>query len=163
MIRTLTVLLATLVSCSHVTPVADHASSTRDLALSLDAVQPVIPVGTSPRFRFTLTNVSDHACRILDAEKRVDLQHTYYDLVVSKGGKPVDVPRAISDPGPVSNADWLEIPPGGTKTFVLSKFPNQFEALPPGVYEAYVDFWRDPYQSHDTAYKSPMSKFTVTK
>lgn len=161
--RTLTVLLATLVSCSHVTPVVERASSAHDLTLSLDAMQPVIPVGTSPRFRFTLTNISDHACRILDADRRVDLQHAYYDLVVTKSGKPVNVPRAISDPGPVSDTDWLELPPGGAKTFLLSKFPDQFETLPPGVYEAYVDFWRDPYQSHDMAYKSPMAKFTVTK
>ena len=161
--RTLTVFLATLVSCSHVTPIAEKASSANDLTLSLVAVQPVIPVGAPPRFRFTLTNVSNHSCRILDVERRVDLQHTYYDLVVTKGGKPVDMPRAISDPGIVSDADWLEIPPGGAKTFVLTNFPDQFETLPPGVYEAHVDLWRDPDQSHDTAYKSPMAKFTVTK
>ena len=35
---------------------------------------------------------------------------------------------------------------GKTKNFVLSNFPDQFETLPPGNYEAYVDFWRDPYQ-----------------
>ncbi len=77
--------------------------------------------------------------------------------------KTLDVPRAISDPDPVSDADWLEIPPAGMKTFVLSNFPDQFETLPPGVYESYVDFWCDPSQSHDTAYKSPLAKFTVTK
>lgn len=152
--RIITVLLATMVSCSH----APH-----ELALSLDAVEPVIHAGAVPGFRLTLTNVSSHAIRILNAERRVDLQHTYYELVVTKEGKPVDVPRYISDPGPVSDVDWLEISPGGAKIFFLSDFPQRFEALPPGVYEACVDFWRDPYQDHATAYHSPKARFTVTK
>jgi hypothetical protein len=144
-------------------PVTDRTSVTRDLTLSLDAIQPVIPAGTVPRFRLTLTNVSDHTCRVLDAERRGDLKDTYYNLIVTTEGHPVSVPRAISDPGPVSDADWLEIPPGGTRTFVLANFPDQFEALPPGTYEAHVEFWRDPDQSHTTAYPSGPAKFTVTK
>ena len=84
-------------------------------------------------------------------------------MVVLNDGKPVDVPTAISDPSPVSDTDWLEIPPGSAKTFVFSDFPERLEALPPGLFEAYVDFWRDPYQSHTTAYPSPRARFTVTK
>ena len=144
-------------------PDTGRATVPDDLALSLDAIEPFIPVHSVPHFRLTLTNVSDHACRILDAERRVDLQHTYYNLVVVKDGEPVDIPRAISDPGPVSDADWLEIPPSGTKAFILTNFPEQFESLTPGVYQAYVDFWRDPNQSHSTAYLSPVAQFTVTK
>jgi hypothetical protein len=163
MMRIITVLLATLVCCSRVAPVTGQPSGTNDLVLSLDAIEPVIAAGSVPRVRLTLTNVSDHVCRVLDVERRGDLRDTYCNLVVLKDGKPVDVPRAISDPGPVSDTDWLAILPKGTKTIVLTRFPDQFEALPPGVYEAYVDFWRDPYQSHDTAYKSPWARFTVTK
>ena len=154
MTRITIALLLMLVSCSD----AAH-----ELALSLIPVESAIHTGSAPHFHLTLTNVSDHVMRVLDAERRVDLQHTYYELIVTKDGKPVHVPTAISDPGPVSDKDWVEIPPGGTKVFLLSDFPERFETLPPGTYEAYVDFWRDPYQSHDTAYKSPMAKFTVTK
>lgn len=152
-----------MVSCSHVTPATERASTSRDLSMSLVATEPIFSLGTVPRFRLTFTNISDHTCRILDAERRVDLQHTYFNLVILKEGKPVDVPRAISDPGPVSDSDWLEIPPGRTKTFSLTNFPDRFEALPIGVYVAYIDFWRDPYQSHATAYQSPRARFTITK
>ena len=155
MIRILTILLLVMVSCGH--------AAQRELALTLVPVEPVIPFGTVPHFRLTITNVSDHAMRVLDAKRRVDLQHTYYDLVVTKDGKRVDVPRAISDPGPVSDRDWLEIPPGGAKVFLLTDFPQRFDKLPPGVYEACVNFWRDPFQSHDTADLSPKVKFTITK
>jgi|SRR4051812_34417539 hypothetical protein len=153
--RLATALLLMMVSCSQ--------AAQRELVLLLVPIEPVIRAGTVPHFRLTITNVSDHAMRVIDAERRVDLQHTYYKLVVTKDGKPVDIPRAISDPGPVSDKDWAEIPSGGMKNFVLSNFPDQFETLPPGKYEAYVHFWRDPYQSHDTAYKSPMAKFTVAE
>src|SRR2546426_1341 len=84
------VLLVTLVSCGHVAPIKERGSVTRGLVLSLDAVESVVAVGTVPRFRLTLSNVSDLAIRILDAERRVDLQHTYYHLVVTKDGRPVD-------------------------------------------------------------------------
>ena len=163
MTRILPVFLLAMVSCSRVAPVSDGASTTHDFSLSLVAVEPILSSGTVPRFRLTLTNISDRACRILNAEKRVDLQHAYYHLVVLKDGKPVDVPMAISDPGPVSDEDWLEVPLGGTKIFNLTDFPEHFETLPPGIYEAYVDFWRDPFQSHATAYLSPRARFTITK
>jgi hypothetical protein len=156
-------LLATSAACRRAAPVAECPAGARDIVLSLEAIEPAIPPGTSPRFRLTLKNVSDHAFRILDAEKRTDLQHAYYRLAVAKDGKPVEVPTAISDPGPVSAADWLEVPAGETKTFVLASFPGRFETLPPGVYQASVDFWRDPFQSHATAYLSPPASFTVTK
>jgi hypothetical protein len=157
------VLLAALVSCTHVTPVTERASATDDLVLLLDAIRPVTPLGATPSFRLTIHNVSGHACRILDADRRVDLRYTYYELVITKGGKRVALPSAISDPGPVSDSDWLEIPPGNAKTFIFTDFPERFETLPAGVYEAYVDFWRDPFQSHATAYLSPRAKFTIAK
>ena len=155
MIRVAASLLLLTLSCSH--------AAQRELALSLVPVESAIRAGTAPHFRLTITNVSDHIMQVLDAERRVDLQHTYYALVISKDGKPVDLPRAISDPGPISATDWVEIPPGQSKVFLLANFPEKFETLPAGVYEAYVNFWRDPLQSHSTAYRSPRVEFTVTK
>jgi hypothetical protein len=136
---------------------------TRDFALALQPIDSRISVGRAPRFRLTLTNISDHACRILNIERRRDLQDTYYDLIVIKNGRSVDVPRIISDPGPISDADWLQVPRGGTKTFTLTNFAHSYDTLPPGAYEAYVRFWRDPFQSHTSAYRSETAKFTVTK
>jgi hypothetical protein len=142
---------------------ADRSHGLRDFALALQPIESRIPAGTSPRFRITLTNISDHTCRVLNIERRVDLQHTYFDLVVTKDGEPVRLPRAISDPGPISDADWLQIAPGGTKSFTLASFPQTYDRLPPGTHEAYVQFWHDPFQSRTTAYKSETAKFTVTK
>jgi hypothetical protein len=47
-------------------PAAERASATRELALSLHAIEPVIHAGSAPRFRLMLTNVVDRACRVID-------------------------------------------------------------------------------------------------
>jgi len=91
------------------------------------------------------------------------LQHTYYNLVVTKNGEPVSVLRAISDPGPVSDADWIEVVPGGTRTFLLTSFPDAFDQLRPGAYEAHVEFWRDPFQSGTTKYASGKATFPTNR
>lgn len=120
--------------------------------------------GAVPSFRLTLTNISDHACRILNVDRRrADLQHSYYDLVIWQDGKEIFVPRAISDPGAVSDTDWVSIAPGATKTFLLTSFPQQLRSLRPGVYVATIRFWREPGTSHFNAYDSPKAKFTITE
>jgi hypothetical protein len=163
--RSVLILLASLllVSCNHFTGVPPRADTEPHFTLSLQAIEPHIRVGTVPRFRLSLKNVSDHSCRIINAEARADLQHTYYNLVVTKNGEPVSVLRAISDPGPVSDADWVEVVPGGTRTFLLTSFPDALDQLRPGAYEAHVEFWRDPFQSGTTKYASGKATFTVIK
>jgi hypothetical protein len=165
MMNTKTILLAALafICLASVGRSAEQPHGNREFALALYPIESHVPAGTVPKFRLTLTNVTEHACRVLDIERRIDLQHAYFDLVVTKDGEPVRLPRAISDPGPISDADWLQIPRGGTKTFTLTSFPQTYDRLPPGSYEAYVWFWRDPFQSHTNAYKSESAKFTVTK
>ncbi len=143
---------------------AEQSHHTRDFALTLEPVVSQIRTGAVPSFRITLTNISDHACRILNIDgRRHDLQPTYYDLVIWQGGKEIPLDRAISDPGPVSDADWVSIASGATKTFLLTTFPQALQSLRPGVYEASIRFWRDPYTSFSNAYDSPKAKFTVTE
>lgn len=135
----------------------------RHFSLSLQAVNKQIPIGTRPKLRLTLKNVSGHTRRVLNAATRPDLQHTYYELVVTQKGKAVELPVAISDPGPISDADYVKISPGATKVFTLSSFPIALEKLQPGNYRAYVLFWQNPYQSHTTRYKSQEATFSVRK
>jgi hypothetical protein len=141
---------------------AEQSHYTRDFTLTLEPVVSQIRTGTVPSFRLTLTNISDHACRILNIDgRRRDLQDTYYDLVIWQDGKEIFVPRAISDPGPVSDSDGVSIVSGATKTFLLTTFPQNLKSLRPGLYEATIRFWRDPYSSSSNAYDSPKAKFTV--
>ena len=110
-----------------------------------------------------VANVSDSVKKILDAEHRINLQHAYYRLILTqKGGLPVkNLLVSISDPAPIRGSDYIEIPPGGEKSFKFKTFPLLIKLLPPGVYEAYIRFWPIPYQS--TAYASPVVQFTITE
>src|SRR6267142_2021463 len=77
------------------------------LLLTLKPVKETILAGTAPAFRLTIENVSKAAEKIL--KPRGDLQDTYYDLEVTKDGKSLNLPRAISDPGTLSSEDFLTL------------------------------------------------------
>jgi hypothetical protein len=133
----------------------------RPLSLALEVIERDVRAGTTPSFRLTVTNASKAPQKVLDIRKRRDLQHTYYDLEVSQDGKPVRLPRAISDPGPITDADYLTLAPGDSVTFVLERFPAPLKDLPPGTYQASVRFWQDPLRSDRTAYNSSGVTFSV--
>jgi hypothetical protein len=136
---------------------------THEFALALKTIKERVRAGTAPEFYLTLTNISGHPCRVLNIAKRADLQDAYYELIVTKNGKRVQVPIAISDPGSISDRDWVELAPRATKTFTLRSFAQLYDQLRPGTYQAYVRFWRDPNQSHKTAYNSELATFTVSE
>jgi hypothetical protein len=141
----------------------EAARQDRPLSLSLEVVPPEAVAGTTPAFRLSVKNTSERAEKVLDIRRRPDLQDTYYDLEVTKDGKPVDLPRAVSDPGPINDEAFLSLPPGDSVTFVLNRFAQALAQLPPGRYQACVRFWQDPYQGHETSYSSPPVSFTVRK
>src|SRR5882672_5741865 len=73
-----------------------ESPSNHAFALGLRPIESSTRLGTIPKFRLTLTNISDRTCPLLNIERRVDLQHTYFELIVTTNGEPVRVPRAIS-------------------------------------------------------------------
>jgi hypothetical protein len=140
--------------------VAQHPKSEPTLLLKLECVKTSIPSGTAPLLRFAIENVGKADEKIL--KPRGDLQDTYYDLVITKDGKEVLLPRAISDPGPFSNADYLTLQAGKKALFTFSRYAVAVQYLAPGKYEARVRFWQDP-RSHTTPVMSPVAIFTVVK
>jgi hypothetical protein len=142
---------------------AEEKVPARPLSLSLEVAEQEIKAGTIPTFRLTVKNASREPQKVLDIRERRDLQDTYYDLEITTDGKPVKLPRAISDPGPIANRDFLALPPQESITFVLKDFPVDLKELPPGSYQASVRFWQDPYQSSRTSYRSREATFTVLK
>jgi hypothetical protein len=115
------------------------------LSLALKAVAESIPVGTVPVFQLTIKNVGEASERIL--KPRGDLQDTYYDLEVMKDGQPLMLPRAISDPGPLSDEDYITLEAGRTVIFRFTWFALAVHNLPPGDYEARIRFFQEPAKS----------------
>jgi ADP-ribose pyrophosphatase YjhB (NUDIX family) len=135
------------------------------IRLLLEAVTPAVRAGEVPRFRLTIRNEGDAPERIIDlgGGRRSDLQDNYYDLEVTQGGKRVDMPRIISDPGPVAENDFRELQPGESVTYELLRFPSMLAALRPGKYQARVRFRQDPMLPITSDRFSPEAEFTVTE
>ena len=135
------------------------------IKLSLEAINKTVMSGAVPKFRLTIKNQFKDPERVIDLRggRRNDLQDTYYDLEVEHDGKPVSLPRAISDPGPISKEDFLTLKPGEHVTFELSRFALALEQLSPGKYKARVRFWKDPSKPSKSSLFSPYAEFTVSK
>jgi hypothetical protein len=133
------------------------------VSLSLEPVEKAVKRGTSPRFHLTIRNEGNNAEQVIDlcGGRRADLQDTYYDLEVTQGGKTVDIPRIISDPGPIGEKDFVILKPGEVVTFELSRFATSLESLLPGKYQARVRFWQDSLKSFRTSFFGPAAEFVV--
>ncbi len=143
----------------------DPPATKRPLQLSLEAMDKTVKQGQVPRFKLTCRNRGSSPDRILDLGdgRRSDLQDTYYDLEVTKEGKAVNIPRAISDPGFITDKDFLMLKPGQKVTFQFTRFAAALERLPPGTYQARIRFWQDPLQEATTAFHSPYAEFMVER
>ena len=135
----------------------------KGISVTLVADASLVKAGIKPQVSVTVTNDTDRPTRILDLRggRRVDLQDNYLELFVVQGARAVDVPVAISDPGPLSSADFLELQPGARVEFGRISYKLMLERLPPGSYEAFILFWRDPMESHMTRCRSTSTRFTV--
>jgi len=122
-----------------------------------------VKAGNKPQFSVAVSNNTDRSVRVLDVRdgRRPDLQDSYFELFVIQGTRVVDVRIAISDPGPLSSADWLELRPGARVEFRRISYKRALEKLPPGAYEAFILFWRDPLESGTTRCRSTSAHFTV--
>jgi hypothetical protein len=135
----------------------------RLICLSLEATSPTVKAGEIPTFRLTIRNEGASPERIIDLTggRRPDLQDSIYDLEVTQGGTAVDIPRVISDPGPIVENDFLELKPGGKVSFELTRFPSMLGMLAAGSYQARVRFWRVPYEPGQTFVYSSYAEFTI--
>ena len=117
--------------------------------------------GSRPEFSLSVRNTSVTTLRLLDTRghRRRDLGDTYYSLVVrTRDGKEPDIMRAISDPGPIADEDFVTIAPG-ERMHISVATPLALETLERGAYKAHVVVWVDPYdlrsrcRSDDVAFR----------
>ena len=133
------------------------------ISVSVLAEAPQVKAGDKPWFSVAVSNNTDRSVRVLDVRdgRRPDLQDSYFELFVIQGRRTVNVPIAISDPGPLSAADFLELQPGARVQFQHISHKRALQELLPGAYEAFILFWRDPLVSGTTRCRSTSARFTV--
>jgi hypothetical protein len=138
----------------------DKTPPKRPLTLELHPTEKSFAAGMVPTFRLTIRNEGNVVEKVL--KLRGDLQDTYYDLQVYQDGKQVSLPRAISDPGPITDDDFATLKPGEKITHDLTRFAPALDRLPAGEYTAFVRFWR-PGEPPKKAYASSEAKFKIKK
>jgi hypothetical protein len=96
--------------------------------------------GRRPEFTLLVRNTGRRDITFLDTRggRRGDLSDSYYELVVlTAAGELPHVPRAISDPGPISKDDSFVLAPGASSELPVTS-PLGLERLPVGKYRAHV-------------------------
>ena len=137
----------------------DKKPPKRPLVAELEATKKSFPKGTVPTFKLKITNEGKAPEKVL--KLRGDLQDTYYDLEISQSGKSVTVPRAISDPGPTTDNDYVTLKPGESVTFELKRFASAWQSLPVGKYTAVVRIW--PPRQRANSFPSSEAMFEISK
>ena len=117
-----------------------------------------------PTFILVVKNASPKAVRLLDIRsgRRPDLADNYYKLVLEQNRQELkNVPRAISDPGPVAPTDFFVLPPAAHVEVPLHSSLD-LTTLTAGRYSAHVRITLDPLAAAPKC-SSAATSFTVTK
>lgn len=125
---------------------------------------PRIRTGARPQFSVVVTNKSSRSIRVLDVRdgRRNDLENVYLELFIVKDSRVVDLPTVISDPGPISNADYLVLNPGERLDVQRLSYKRVAERLAAGEYSAFVLFWRNPEEAPTSRCRSSEVRFVVS-
>ncbi len=137
----------------------------KEVSVRLMAQPARVKAGQRPQFALIISSNVDRPVRVLDVRngRRPDLQHAYLELFVLKGRRFVDLPTAISDPGPLSSVDFLELAPRERVVFSRVSYTRALQELPPGAYDAFVLFWQDPMEPKTKRCRSTPGHFQVYK
>jgi hypothetical protein len=106
--------------------------------VTLSPVTQTVVRGHPPHFKVTVT-AGSVPLRMMRLAARPDLRHNYAEIHVTQADKPINVPVAISDPGPISESDYVIIAPGQAASFEHEGMPYALQELKPGEYKATVD------------------------
>jgi hypothetical protein len=125
---------------------------------------PTVRTGARPQFSVAVTNKSSRSIRLLDVRdgRRNDLQNVYFELFIVKDGRVVDLPIVISDPGPILDADYLELKPGERLEVRELSYKRAAERLAAGEYSAFVLFWLNPQEAPTSRCRSSEVRFIVS-
>jgi hypothetical protein len=137
---------------------ASMPASGAEIQVTLAPRSQAVKGGETPRFIVTVESATGQ--RVMKFAERSDLRDHYAELIDTRDGKPVEVPRVISDPGPTNDSDYVQLSPGQRVTFEHDGMPYILSRLPPASYSAVVKL-RIDWQSEGVV-SNPVS-FTVER
>jgi hypothetical protein len=140
----------------------DKAAPERPLKLALAAKAKAVKPGEKPVFVLTVENRGAQPERLWNGH-RTHLQATWYQLLVTQDGKPVEVMHLLIGVPLMEDGDLVTLKPGETVEFELTTFVPVVESLPPGKYAGRFRFGTFPEKGKGTSYESPPAEFVIEK
>ena len=134
----------------------------KSLRLGLVPKVKAVKAGEKPLFVLTVENRGTQPERLWNGNF-TRLQATWYQLVVTQGGKPVEMGYKLIGVPPTLDGDFVTLKPGEKVEFELTRFEALVEHLPPGKYEGRFQFSTYPEVGKGEFYKSPPAEFAVEK
>lgn len=124
---------------------ATHFVWASGVLVTLSPSEQLVIHGQAPHF-VVKVKALDAPIRIIKFSNRGDLKDNYVEIRVTRNGKDVQVPIAISDPGPFDNTDYDRLSTGQSISFTYTGEPLSLNRLPPGKYKATIKVqpdWKD--------------------
>ena len=133
-----------------------HTNEEKPLQITLSIKKSVIKFGEFPRLELVVANVSNKEIKILDLRNRPDLQDNYGKVVFFRDGRRYHFrTAAISDPGPISDGDFIELSPNENIHIMLTDPPYDPKELRPGKYEVNFVYHSNPIEdTHSNYYQT---------
>lgn len=132
-----------------------------DLLVMLSVNKQELQVGEKPEFSVKIKNQTGKSVKVLDVGERDDLRDAYSEIVIKPISNSSELWYMISDPGPITNEDFVILNEGESLNFETSDLQVDTGRLEPGVYNAYVVYTPDPNTAWDNKYKSNRVTFEV--
>ncbi|HEU4678086.1 MAG TPA: hypothetical protein VFS35_01110 [Terrimicrobiaceae bacterium] len=108
-----------------------------EVRVIVSPLEQVVVAGEVPIFSVRVEAVRTSA-RVIRLNERDDLRVNYARLAITLAGSPVELPRFISDPGPIGANDYVVLDPGKSLSFLHRGEPFALSELRPGSYSARV-------------------------
>jgi len=130
------------------------------ISVSLSPSNQTVNRGESPKFIVEARAIGKPA-RIMKFASRPDLLDNYARIRITKGGKPIEIVPLVSEPGPVSESDYMLVPANQSISFPHRGTPFDLTKLPPGNYSASVTVW--PSVQDKSSFASNSVSFRVVQ
>jgi hypothetical protein len=140
-------------------PVICEAQQIPDISFEIQVQAGTVEMGRQPVFHIVLSNRGEIPIRVVDFSKRRDLSARCLDIEITARGEKIPYGIIISDPWPVLEDDYLELPSKRSVSFLIDSYVRIYRFEHPGTYEISASFWNFPFWK----ISSKPSTFTVVQ
>ena len=130
------VLLVCICTISSWSPsYSENEPTNSNCELHITVLNNAVHFGSRPKFVIKLSNKSSEVLKVLDLEKRKDLADAALDIRITSEKGEIRFKSAISDPGPITENDYVLVLPKSEISFTVSSYKRYYLFELEGLHE----------------------------